>query len=149
MNWYRMFFVQTSTLPPRMHQKLTKRGRFCKQNNQLPTKSHDELKDNSIMCTVWGILTSNCTKTSAPTLPNTKYNQTSKRNRDPGTTNTKTKNDFQRDLTTGETKIWPPTTLILHEACPSSTTNWVEFPTSRFTKLKQFKPMISSPVLCK
>jgi hypothetical protein len=39
-----MFFVQTSTLPPRMHQKLTKHGRFCKQNNQLPTKSHVELK---------------------------------------------------------------------------------------------------------
>jgi hypothetical protein len=42
-----MFFVQTSTLPPHMHQKLTKHGRFCKQNNQLPTKSHDELEDNS------------------------------------------------------------------------------------------------------
>jgi hypothetical protein len=42
-----MFFVQPSTPPPRMHQKLTKHGRFCKQNNQLPTKSHDELKDNS------------------------------------------------------------------------------------------------------
>jgi hypothetical protein len=44
-----MFFVQTSTLPPRMHQKLTKHGKFCKQNNQLPTKSHDELKDDSNM----------------------------------------------------------------------------------------------------
>ena len=32
-----------------MHLKLTKHGRFCKQNNQLPTKSHDELKDNSII----------------------------------------------------------------------------------------------------
>jgi len=31
-----------------MHQKLTKHGRFCKQNNQLPTKSHDEFKDKSI-----------------------------------------------------------------------------------------------------
>ena len=30
-----------------MHQKLTKHGRFCKQNNQLPIKSHVELKDNS------------------------------------------------------------------------------------------------------
>jgi hypothetical protein len=30
-----------------MHQKLTKYGRFCKQNNQLLTKSHVELKDNS------------------------------------------------------------------------------------------------------
>jgi hypothetical protein len=49
MNQYRMFFVQTSTPPPRMHQKLTKHGKFCKQNNQLPTKSHDELKDNSII----------------------------------------------------------------------------------------------------
>ena len=34
-------------LPPRMHHKLTKHGRFCKQNNQLPTKTHVELKDNS------------------------------------------------------------------------------------------------------
>jgi hypothetical protein len=41
-------FSSNSTLPPRMHQKLTKHGRFCKQNNQLPTKSHDELEDNSI-----------------------------------------------------------------------------------------------------
>jgi hypothetical protein len=47
MNQYRMFYVQTSTLPPRMHHKLTKHGRFCKQNNQLPTKTHVELKDNS------------------------------------------------------------------------------------------------------
>jgi hypothetical protein len=47
MNRYRMFYLQTSTLPPRMHHKLTKHGRFCKQNNQLPTKTHVELKDNS------------------------------------------------------------------------------------------------------
>jgi hypothetical protein len=32
-----------------MHHKLTKHGRFCKQNNQLPTKTHGELKDNSIV----------------------------------------------------------------------------------------------------
>jgi len=32
-----------------MHHKLTKYGRFCKQNNQLPTKTHVELKDNSNM----------------------------------------------------------------------------------------------------
>ena len=44
MNRYRMFFVQTSTL--RMHQKLTKHGKFCKQINQLPTKSHVELENN-------------------------------------------------------------------------------------------------------
>ena len=49
MNRYRMFYVQTSTLPPRMHQNLTKHGRFCKQNNQLLTKSHVELKYNSNM----------------------------------------------------------------------------------------------------
>jgi hypothetical protein len=42
-----MFFVQTSTLPSRMHHKLTKHGRFCKQNNQLPTKTHVELKGKS------------------------------------------------------------------------------------------------------
>jgi hypothetical protein len=52
MNQYRMFFVQTSTLPPRMYQRLTKYGRFCKQNNQLLTKSHNELKDNSISSVV-------------------------------------------------------------------------------------------------
>jgi hypothetical protein len=49
MNRYRIFYLQTSTLPPRMHHKLTKHGRFCKQNNHLPTKTHVELKDNSIM----------------------------------------------------------------------------------------------------
>jgi hypothetical protein len=36
-----------------MHHKLTKHGRFCKQNNQLPTKSHDELKDNSNMVIIF------------------------------------------------------------------------------------------------
>jgi hypothetical protein len=51
MNQYRKFYVQTPTLPPRMHQKLTKHGRFCKQNNQPPTKSHVELKNNSIVLT--------------------------------------------------------------------------------------------------
>jgi hypothetical protein len=44
-----MSYLQTSTLPPRMHHKLTKHGRFCKQNNQLPTKTHVELKENSIV----------------------------------------------------------------------------------------------------
>ena len=48
MNRYRMLFVQTSTRPANMHLKLTKHGMFCKQNNQLPTKSHDVLEDNSI-----------------------------------------------------------------------------------------------------
>jgi hypothetical protein len=49
MTRYRMFYVQTSTLPPRMHQKLTKHGKFGQQNNQLPTKSHVELEDNPSM----------------------------------------------------------------------------------------------------
>ena len=35
---FRMFYVQTSTLPPGMHCKLTKHGSCCMQNNQLPTK---------------------------------------------------------------------------------------------------------------
>ena len=53
-NRYRMFFVKTSTLTPCMHQKLDNTWKFCKQNNQLPTKSYDELKDNSIMnCPKW------------------------------------------------------------------------------------------------
>ena len=30
-----------------MHLKFTKHGRFCKQNNQLPCKSHDELEDDT------------------------------------------------------------------------------------------------------
>ena len=37
-----------------MHLKLTKHGRFCEQDNQLPTKSHDELKDNSNDHGTWG-----------------------------------------------------------------------------------------------
>ena len=45
MNRYRMFFVQTSTLPSSMHWKLTKLGRCCMQNHQLPTKSHVKLQN--------------------------------------------------------------------------------------------------------
>jgi hypothetical protein len=55
-NQYRMFYVQTSTLPPHMHQKLTKHVRFCKQNNQLPTKTHVELKDNSNVAKLWNAI---------------------------------------------------------------------------------------------
>ena len=44
MNRFRMFFVQTSTRPPT---HAPKAYQTWKQNNQLPTKSHDELKDNS------------------------------------------------------------------------------------------------------
>ena len=40
-----MFFVQTSSLPPNMHQKLTEHGGCFMQNNQLPTRSHVELED--------------------------------------------------------------------------------------------------------
>ena len=46
MNRYRMFFVQPSTRPPTHASKVYQ---TWKQNNQLPTKSHDELKDNSIV----------------------------------------------------------------------------------------------------
>ena len=45
MNRYRMFFVQTSTLPSSMHWKLTKLGRCCMQNHQLPTKGHVKLQN--------------------------------------------------------------------------------------------------------
>ena len=31
-----------------MHQIITKHGRFYKQNNHFPIKSHDELEGNSI-----------------------------------------------------------------------------------------------------
>ena len=43
-----MFFVQISTLPPSIHQKLTTYGRYCKQNNHLPTKSHVELEEDTM-----------------------------------------------------------------------------------------------------
>jgi hypothetical protein len=48
MNWYRMFFVQSSTPTPSMHQKLIDHGKFCMQNNQLQIKTLVELKDNYI-----------------------------------------------------------------------------------------------------
>ena len=38
MNRCRLFFVQTSTLPSRMHHKRTEHGRCYMQNNQLLTK---------------------------------------------------------------------------------------------------------------
>ena len=38
MNRYGMFVIQTSTLPPSIHQKLSKHGRSCMQNNQLQPK---------------------------------------------------------------------------------------------------------------
>ena len=47
MNQCRMFFVQTSTLPPCMHRVLTEYGRCCMQNNSLLTKSPVELEENS------------------------------------------------------------------------------------------------------
>ena len=47
MNLCRMFFVQSPKPTPSMHQKLTKLGTCCMQNNQLPTKSPIELEDNS------------------------------------------------------------------------------------------------------
>ena len=75
MNRCRMFFVQTSTRPLNMHQKLTKHGRFCMQNNQLPTKSCDEFEDNSIMCDImherwylWVFCVNRCEK--GRTIPN-------------------------------------------------------------------------------
>jgi hypothetical protein len=53
MNRYRMVFCSNLHTTPRMHQKLTKHGRFCKQNNQLPTKNHDVLEDYSIDYWSW------------------------------------------------------------------------------------------------
>ena len=47
MNRYRMFFIETSTLTPSMHRKLTKDGKLCMQKNNLRTKTPVELKDNS------------------------------------------------------------------------------------------------------
>ena len=42
-----MFFVQTSTLPSSMHQKLAEHGLFFIQINQLQTRSNLELEDDS------------------------------------------------------------------------------------------------------
>ena len=46
---YGMSFIQTSTLTPSMHPKLTEHGKLCMRNNQLPTKTLVELMDNSSM----------------------------------------------------------------------------------------------------
>ena len=46
INPHRTFFIQTSTLPPSIHWKL---GKCCMQKKKLPTKSHVELEDDSIM----------------------------------------------------------------------------------------------------
>jgi hypothetical protein len=43
-----MFFIQTFTSTQNLHWKPTEHGKFSKQNNQLPTKTPIELKDNSI-----------------------------------------------------------------------------------------------------
>ena len=51
MNWCRMFFVQTCTLPPTMHWSKNYRTwmGLVMQNNKVQTKSHVELEDNSTM----------------------------------------------------------------------------------------------------
>ena len=49
MKLYRMFFVQTSILPPNMHPKTYRIWNVSMQNNQLPIKSTVELKHNSII----------------------------------------------------------------------------------------------------
>jgi hypothetical protein len=43
-----LFFLQTSTPTPSMHQKLIEHGKNCMQNNQLQTKTPVELEDDSI-----------------------------------------------------------------------------------------------------
>lgn len=54
MSQYKMLFVQTSTLPPSGHRKLTEHGKFCKENNELPTKSCVELEDKSnVLYLIW------------------------------------------------------------------------------------------------
>ena len=47
MNRYRMFFVQTSTVPSSMHRELAEHGKSLIQTNQLQTRSHLELEDDS------------------------------------------------------------------------------------------------------
>lgn len=44
-----MFFIQTSTLPPRMHWKLRNHGRNCIQNTHFPTKIYTEVEDKFIL----------------------------------------------------------------------------------------------------
>ena len=48
MNRFRMFFVKPPYDLQRMHLKLTKHGRFCKQKQLTPYQTHIESKDNSI-----------------------------------------------------------------------------------------------------
>ena len=48
MNPYRTFFIQISKMTPCMHQKLIECGKYCMQNNQLPTKTLVEFTYNSI-----------------------------------------------------------------------------------------------------
>ena len=43
LNQYRMFVMETSTLPPSMHQKLIKCGKCSMQTSKLPTRSFNEL----------------------------------------------------------------------------------------------------------
>ena len=38
-NQYTIFFVQTSTLTPSMHQKFAEHGKFCMQNNYVLIKT--------------------------------------------------------------------------------------------------------------
>ena len=55
-NWHNKLFVPTSTPTPSMHKKLTKHGKFCLQNNQLPTTPAAELKGNSsVSPSLWRI----------------------------------------------------------------------------------------------
>ena len=50
MNRYGIFFVQTSTLPhPSMRCKHAKHGRCCMQDHELPTRSHVEFEDTSVV----------------------------------------------------------------------------------------------------
>ena len=56
MNQYRLFFVQTFTLPPSTHQKFTRKGSCWMAINQLLTKSHVELEDYSICMNAFVVL---------------------------------------------------------------------------------------------
>jgi hypothetical protein len=52
-----MLSVQTTTPTPSMHLKLTEHGKCCIQNNQLPTISSVEFKDNSNINTLFPLST--------------------------------------------------------------------------------------------
>ena len=65
MDRYRMFFIQSSTLPLSVHQKFTEHERCCMQNYLLLTKTQVELKGNwNTSLSMWLYMLVTCTGSS-------------------------------------------------------------------------------------